>query len=237
MQRSRSSTLTTPNKIHSFVWCHRKLARAVCEREHYMHTYPQGAALNIAMCDEQKRAVGIAVFGYSTGTHKRVVKIAHSLEPWEYLEMQRLWISDDYGHNTESAALGHIMRAMLKPRGVRLVVTYAGGCKNDCGIVYQASAWLYFGRDPCNDFYLTASGEYKNMAAALRFGRVSAKGKTPQQVGEELFGAGEVVESFRYFYAYPIDKGIRRRLSKVAEPYPKTSRMYRRDQQWVQPDE
>ena len=67
--------------------------------------------------------------------------------------MQRLWISDDYGHNSESYVLALTMKLLKEKTDLKVVFTHAGGCKNDCGIVYQASAWLYFGKDVCNDFY------------------------------------------------------------------------------------
>lgn len=212
----------------------REVAKHICETQHYMRTYPSGAKVNIAIMDGNK-VVGICVFGYSTQTDKKVAKVAYGIGKAEYLEMQRLWISDLYGHNTESYSLARIIEKLKADYNLRMVVTHAGGCKDDCGIVYQASGWLYFGSQPCNDFYETEAGEYKNMIAPIRFGRVDAKGKTLQQVGEELFGAGRVVYAHRYFYVYPIDKSIRRRLSKLQQPYPKESKQFRKDQQWVAP--
>lgn len=213
----------------------RPIARADAKRvvmaKHYMKTFPQGAKLHFGVFDGRK-VVGVCVLGYSTGTHSKVKRLTTGLSQRQYIEMQRLWISDTYGHNTESNVLGKLMKA-LKKAGLKIVVTHAGGCKNDCGFVYQASAWLYFGREECRDFYLTEKGEYRNTVAALRFGRIKAKGKTPQQVGEALFGPGKVVESWRYLYAYPIDKGIRRRLSKQQQPFPKVSAEYRFEQKWV----
>ena len=216
----------------SFVYCDRATAKRLCETKHYMKTYPQGAKVNVALMDAG-RVVGICVFGYSSQTDKKVTKLAYGLDKNNYLEMQRLWISDDYGHNTESFVMARVLKKLQRDYDLQLVVTHAGGCKDDCGIVYQASGWLYFGAQPSKDFYLTEAGEYKNIIAPMRFGRVDAKGKTPQQVGEELFGPGEIVDAHRYFYAYPLNKGMRRRLTKLQQPFPKSSAMFRRDQKWV----
>ena len=215
-----------------FVYCDRATAKKVCETRHYMRTYPQGAKVNIALMDSD-RLVGIVVFGYSSQTDKKVAKLAYNIDRSQYLEMQRLWISDDYGHNTESFVLSPVLKKLQTDVGLQLLVTHAGGCKDDCGIVYQASGWLYFGAQPSSDFYLTEAGEYKNIIAPMRFGRVDAKNKTPQQVGEELFGPGQIIYAHRYFYAYPLNKGMRRRLSKEQLPFPKTSAIFRRDQEWV----
>ena len=147
--------------------------------------------------------------------------------------MQRLWISDNYGNNTESYMLAKIMDKIKQDYKIRIVITHSGGCKDDCGIVYQASGWLYFGCSKCDDFYLTDKGEYKNMVAAMRFGRITVKNKTKQNIGYELFGSGKVIESHRYFYAYPLDKSIRRRLNKTALDFPKTSKVFRKNQEWI----
>lgn len=216
-------------------------ARRIVNAKHYMQTFPQGAQVYFGVFDEGK-VVGVAVFGYSSSTKAKVNRLLSlstlaggeiMLKREQYIEMQRLWISDAYGHNTESYCLARIMDAFKTHTDMRLVVTHAGGCKDDCGIVYQASAWLYFGSEPCDDFYRTDAGEYRSLVAALRYGRVDPKGKTRQQQGEEVFGPGEIVNAHRYLYAYPIHKGLRRRLTKATQPYPKQSAHFRFQQRWI----
>lgn len=211
----------------------RRQAAAVVRRWHYMRTFPQGARVNFGFVDPRGNVVGLCVYGYSSATDAKVQGLGVELQREHYLEMQRLWVSDDYGHNSESWLFGRMFARLRRDFGLRLAITHAGGCKDDCGIVYQASNWLYFGASKCSDFYLTAAGEYKNTVAALRFGRVNGKGKTAQQVGEELFGPGQAVEAHRYLYAYPLDRRLRRQLAPKALPYPKSSKRFRRDQQWV----
>lgn len=213
-------------------YCDRQLAKQICETKHYMKTYPSGSKVNISLTDNNK-IVGIIVFGYSSQTDKKINKVSYGLQKNQYLEMQRLWISDDYGHNTESYILAKAIKKLSQDYDLQMIVTHAGGCKDDCGIVYQASGWLYFGASKCNDFYETESGEYKNMIAPIRFGRVNTKDKSHQEIGQELFGNGKVVYAHRYFYVYPINKSIRRRLGKLALPFPKISANFRKDQQWV----
>jgi len=211
----------------------REVAKSLVLNNHYMKTFPQGAKVHLGIYDTTtNKLAGVAVFGYSSSTEQKVKKLVHDIDPTQYIEMQRLWISDQYGHNSESWVLAKIIKLFKQNTNLKIIFTHAGGCKNDCGIVYQASAWLYFGKTKCDDFYLTAAGEYKNIIAAMRFGRVKAKGKTPQQIGEQLFGPGQIINSFRYYYIYPIDKGIRRRLQKLAQPYPKDSTVFRKNQEW-----
>lgn len=212
----------------------RDAAKKIVVANHYMKTFPSGSHFHFGIFDKtNNRVAGVAVFGYSSSTDNKVLNIVEGLKKNEYVEMQRLWISDQFGHNAESYVLGLIINLLKTKTNVKVVFTHAGGCKNDCGIVYQASSWLYFGKEPCNDFFLTKNGEYKNIVAALRFGRVKAKGKTPDEIGIELFGDGAIVKSFRYKYIYPIHKGIRRRLQKISLPYPKDSAAFRKNQKWV----
>lgn len=212
----------------------RSMAKKVVISRHYMKTFPAGSALHFGLVSKQTGKIeGVAVFGYSSSTETKIHQIAPGLKKSEFIEMQRLWISDKYGHNAESYSLGMIMSFLKSNYDLKVVFTHAGGCKNDCGIVYQASSWLYFGKDKCNDFYLTSKGEYKNLIASMRFGRISTKGKTMNEVGLELFGEGRIIESWRYKYIYPIHKGIRRRLEKISMQYPKDSAAFRKDQEWV----
>lgn len=213
-------------------FCDRKGAKKLCENFHYMKTYPQGGLVNIVMKDKNK-AVGICVFGYSSATEAKVRKIVLGLERNEYIEMQRLWISDNFGHNTESYCLSKIIDLLKTYYKLKIIITHSGGCKNDCGIVYQSSGWIFLGVEPCEDFYKTSEGVYKNIIAAMRFGRIVTKGKTKQQIGLELFGRGEIIKAKRYFYVYPICKGIRRRLEKIKLKHPKDSQIFRRNQVWV----
>jgi len=211
-------------------------ARAMIKKFHYMRTFPSGAKVNVGMLDKGK-LVGLIVFGYSSATDAKVARLIPGMKKNEYLELQRMFISDAYGHNSESYLMSRIMKKLKFDLGLRLIVTHAGGCKNDCGIVYQASGFLYFGKQPSSDFFLTKDGEYKNIIAPMRFGRIDSKNKTPQQVGEELFGEGEIVYANRYFYAYPLDKKLRSQLAKKSLEFPKDSANFRKDQKWQNAEE
>lgn len=206
-----------------------KVARKYIKRHHYMGTFPN-AAVSFGIFDGRKLS-GVIAYGYSTATEQKIKKIVPNIKEGEYIEMQRMHLLDTLGMNAESYALGVTLR-MLKDKGVRAVVTHAGGCKLDCGIVYQASNWLYFGKEECRDFYKTKDGDYKNIVAPMRFGRVPKGIKGPENVGQYLFGDGELIESYRYLYVYPTSSGLRKWLEPKALPYPKDSKRFRKNQEW-----
>jgi hypothetical protein len=209
-----------------------KTAKNYTIKNHYMKTFP-----NPKICFGvfyKKRLSGVLTFGLSTSTKQKVQKVIPIIEDGEFLEMQRMNISDVLGFNSESFVLGKVYELFKKNTKVKILLTHAGGCKNDCGIVYQASSWLYFGKEKCNDFYLTKDGEYKNIIAPMRFGRVPKGIKGGQNVGEYLFGEGKLIKSFRYLYIYPLNKGLRNFLERKSVEYPKDSAIFRKNQKWVE---
>jgi len=211
-----------------------KTAKEYTIKNHYMKTFPIPKVCFGVFY--KNRLSGVLTFGESTATKEKVKKIIPNIKDNEFIEMQRMNLLDVLGMNAESYVLGKVYELFKKNTKVKVLITHAGGCKNDCGIIYQSSSWLYFGKDKCEDFYLTKSGEYKNIIAPLKFGRVPKEIKGGQKVGEYLFGEGELIKSFRYLYIYPINKGIRSFLEKKALKYPKDSNVFRKNQQWQNGD-
>ena len=212
-----------------------KTAKEYTVKNHYMKTFPI-AKVSFGVFFKKKLS-GVVSFGYSTATEQKIKKIIPKIEKSEFIEMQRMNLLDDLGHNAESYFLGQIYKLFKKNTGIKILITHAGGCKNDCGIIYQASSWLYFGKEKCNDFYLTKNGEYKNIIAPMRFGRVPKEIKGGQKVGEYLFGDGDLIYSYRYLYLYPLNKGLRNYLQKKSLTYPKDSKNFRLNQKWINGDD
>lgn len=208
----------------------RKLAKNVILKRHYMSTYPTGAFVNFGVVLDGD-LLGVCVYGYSGKTPEKVKRIwPDAKHKSEYLEMQRLWVHDRLGHNTESFVLSQTIKQLKQAYPVRLIVTHAGGCKNDCGIIYQANSWLFFGSTPCVDFYLTDTGQYRNILPLRRQGK--ARGITNEELALREFGPGKFLKTRRYTYAFPIDKRLRKELQAKALPYPKTSDRFRYKQEW-----
>lgn len=211
-----------------------KDAKRITVSNHYMKTWPQGAKMAFGVFYEG-HCNGCMVLGYGPTTEAKVKKWCHNIERHQYIELQRTWVSDRLGHNTESWMMARVMR-YLKDAGVWLVLTHSGGCKDDVGFIFQASGWLYFGGEPCNDFYLTKSGEYRNLVPGVRHGIVPKEiwNQGRQAIGEYLYGPGQVIEARRHLYLYPIKKGLRWRLRKLAKNPPKDPAVFRKDQQWCE---
>lgn len=209
-------------------------AKRLARMYHYMHTSPSGARLAFGIYHQGMPGIrGVCILGKSTATNKKA-SLFPGCQPENLLEMQRLWISDALGHNAESKTLSMVM-AKIKAHypQLKVVITYAGGCKNDCGIVYQSSGFMYLGWEPCDDFYLTDSGKYKNIINVLRFGKAPKELKTVEEKARFVYGPGKLLKTKRFFYFYPLDKVVRRKMKKHCLPFPKNSEHFRKDQKWV----
>lgn len=211
-----------------------RAAKDICVKNHYMHTAPQDARIAYGIFLDSI-CYGVMILGYTPTTNRKISKLINKISKSQYIELQRTWISDELGHNTESWMMSRVMKS-LKRAGIWVVLTHSGGCKDDVGFIFQSSGWLYFGSEPCSDFFLTQEGEYKNIVSAVRFGRVPKEiiKNGNQSVGEYLFGNGCLINARRHLYLYPINKGLRRRLKKLSFPYPKDPANLRYNQAWVE---
>jgi len=211
-----------------------KTAKNYTINNHYMKTFPIPKVCFGVFYNN--KLSGVLTFGTSTATKEKIKKFLPKIEDDEYIEMQRMNILDILGQNSESYVLGKVYELFKKNTKIKVLITHAGGCKNDCGIIYQSSSWMYFGKQKCDDFYLTKNGEYKNIIAPMRFGRVPKNIKGGQNVGEYLFGEGQIINSYRYLYLYPLNKGIRIYLQNKTLPYPKDRKIFRKNQEWQNGD-
>ena len=208
-----------------------KIAKDYTVRNHYMKTFPKPSVCFWVFY--KKRLNGVLSFWTSTATKEKVKKLIPDIGDNEYIEMQRMNVSDLLWQNAESYILGQVYKLFKKNTTVKVLITHSGGCKNDCWIVYQSSSWLYFWKDKCNDFYLTSKWEYKNIVAPMRFWRVPKWIKWWQAVGEYLFWPWELIKSYRYTYLLPLQKWLRKYLEKKALAYPKDSETFRKNQEWI----
>jgi hypothetical protein len=72
----------------------------------------------------------------------------------DVLELTRLWVSDSEGKNTESWFLGRTFK-WLKQNAteIKILLSYSDPNAGHVGIIYQATNWLYQGRNSDDKWY------------------------------------------------------------------------------------
>lgn len=163
----------------------RASARACVLAEHYMRTFPAGASVYFGILhDGMPGLKGVAVFGQSSATKAKAKLFPEDVGPEHIIEMQRLWVSDDLGKNAESKVLSLIMDIFKQAAAhLKVVWTYAGGCKDDCGIVYQSSGFMYVGSEPCT----SAKDHREKRTERKSRGTSTARGTSSKPVATIIF--------------------------------------------------
>lgn len=114
-----------------------KEAQEMVVERHYLHrktnvSYAFGLFFDGKM-------VGVCTFGCPPSRHLQMG--ACPTDPSMVIELNRLWVSDDMGRNTESWFISRAMK-MLPPR---IVVSYADTRYGHIGYMYRASNFNYAG--------------------------------------------------------------------------------------------
>lgn len=188
------------------------VAKALIVAEHYSHNWNTAFGVqNFGLYDAQGLA-GALAYGYlmnpaSAATLARV--------PTEsIIELNRMWIADRLGPNTETAALSRTMR-YLKGEGYQLIQTFADG-RLGVGTVYKAANFGYYGASETL-FHEDASGQAHDDTPFTNTAR--ARGMIRQNL---MHARGELstfsVKTYRYLY--PLTRYARRSILLTPEPYP-----------------
>jgi len=161
------------------------------------------------------RLLGVLQFGYALNP-ARAGKVVAGTGNSEYLELNRMWLSDVAPRNSESRAISYalhyIRRAMPH---VRWVQSYADERCGRWGVVYQASNFLFVGAHRSPFYELDGEVFHKILVTAARRG-----GQRGKHIRANIHRARKI--TFRQFrYVFFIHKGARRHLRLAPQPYPK----------------
>ena len=210
-------------------------ARPIIVNNHYSHTWSSCKyALGLY---KNNLIVGVVVYGYPIGRNA-ALSISPIIKEKEVLELTRLWISDSEGKNTESWLLGQSFKWLKQHASdIKVLISYSDPNAGHVGIIYQATNWLYQGRNSDSKWYLINNELLHPRTVYSRFGtraieelKVIGKIKNVEIV--------EVERKYRYIYILT-GKRERRRIidSLYRKPlsYEKTEHeagVYNTESQW-----
>src|SRR3546814_261925 len=136
----------------------------------------------------------------------------------EYLELNRMWLSDEAPRNSESRAISYaikyIKRACPKVKWIQSFADERCGC---LGVVYQASNFLFVGSHITRFFELDGQTYHEMLLTAHRKG-----GQRGQHLRANLHRAtGRSLRQFRYIYF--VKRASQRDPRMLPKPYPTPS--------------
>ena len=124
-----------------------KLAKDMIVTNHYSHKWNSGfGKINIGIFkkDNSDRCLGVASFGNMM--HPKFYKnICEDIEQNQIIELNRMWIDDELGHNAESILISKSFKIIKhKYPEIKLIQSFADG-RLGCGTIYKATNFRYYG--------------------------------------------------------------------------------------------
>ena len=167
-----------------------------------------------------EKLIGVCCYGQPSAP---IQKHAFADRNFRLYELTRLVIDDKAPKNSASYLISHSLQ-MLKERPCA-VVSYADSAWNHCGIVYQASNWIYTGFTKSHDYLYIVNGiKTHPMTLRDKYGVTNpvewAKENNIEKVRPQI--------KYRYFYLVGTAKQkkymLKRLKYKVVVEYPKTEK-------------
>lgn len=202
--------------------CDRKAAKYAVERWHYSRTMPTARLICYGVW-EHGRFIGSVIYG--RGANNRML-LRYGITQVEGCELVRVALREHVAPVTQIVA--ETLRQLKKSNpGMRLVVSFADPEKGHHGGIYQAGGWMYLGRS-VSTMEFVVKGERTharsvNAASKAARGTVNAKRDGESRVSwlRRMHGRAETIYAPpKHRYVMPLDKGMRRQLTKLAMPYP-----------------
>lgn len=161
---------------------------------------------------EADRFIGVVIYG--RGANDRMSKMV-DLPQTECAELVRVALR---GHVATVSSITARSIKMLKASnpGLRAIVSYADPGHGHHGGIYQAGNWLYLGLGTSNK-ELIIHGRQMHLRSVHAAGWKQSLAWIRVHVDSN---AREVTPPRKHRYAYPLDKPTRRRITKLAKPYP-----------------
>ena len=197
-----------------------KTARRICEKHHYLGSYPGGGLLNFGIFADHA-LVGVAVF--AAGPYN-VHRYFTGAKRGQVITLSRFWLEDRCGRNSESRILGVICRLLRRWQNTaKAIVAYSDPEAGHDGAIYRAAGFLYLGFSVGMQVYRLRDGSiHHSRSISHRYGTHSLK---------YLRGIGVSVEAVpqqpKYLYVTFLDPDWRERLRVPALPFSKSG-----DGQW-----
>ena len=200
-----------------------KLAnRLICEN-HYSGTVPKGIKFHLGIFIDET-LYGVAQLGFGIRPQD-TCKWVEGTTKDEYLELNRLWISDKLGKNAESNSISKALKYVKEKKPeLKWIISFADGMMGKVGTIYQATNFIYTGfRTDSNGIWLTKEGErLHNISLWHKYKKLG--GKTGRAYLETIYGKPlycVVGGQFRYFYFYDKELIKKLRVGTNILPYPK----------------
>lgn len=219
-QRGRGGSIPTsalhgplfPAKAMRLAMIPPRVAREVCERRHYLHTYPGAAILNFGIFVGAS-LLGVAVIGLGPAN---VYRFFADARRDEVACLARFWLDDRLARNAESRALGVLLRLLRRhQQTIKALVAYSDPSVGHDGAIYRAAGFLFLGESDASPYYRMADGRVlHSRTIAHAFGSRSKASLAARGIKFEA-----IEPRPKLIYVALVDPTWRDRLTRPVLPY------------------
>lgn len=193
--------------------CDVKAARFAVEHWHYSQSLPAGKLVKYGVW-ENERFIGCIV--YSRGASDALGR-PFGLDFTTCCELTRIALADHERPVTSYMAESVTMLTDNNP-GLRAIVSFADPDRGHIGRIYQAANWIYTGTtQPGQSVRFEGKWIHDRNLRQSGFGTVS---RGSRLTSEQKRALPRRVTPGKHRYVLPLDKQLRRRVLKLAQPYP-----------------
>lgn len=193
----------------------RRVARFIIRARHYSGRVVQNSTLHLGVFIDGMQ-VGVLQFGYALNPSS-CARIVTGTKNDQYLELNRMWLSDAAPRNSESRSIAYAARYIRRTRPrVMWIQSFADERCGGLGVVYQAAGFDYVGCHVSQFYELDGQIFHKITATAKR-----GKGCTAEEMLRER-RCDVVVHEYRQFrYIRFLAPWWKHRLRLPVLPFPK----------------
>lgn len=134
------------------------LARGIIAAFHYSKTFPDSTIFSFGAYLNGK-LIGVVCYGMG-GCKEQYTAIFPNIENGTYLELTRLWVAYQMPKNSESKIISMSLKQL--PSQYKVILSFADEGQGHCGIIYQATNWIYLGCNNGNSIYVDENGVSKH---------------------------------------------------------------------------
>jgi hypothetical protein len=171
----------------------RNLANDIIIKNHYSHKYYNATYIHLGVFIDGE-LLGVLQYGYAMNPASQASVVANT-EIDEYLELNRMWLDDKAGKNSESKAIAYSIRYIKRkfPK-IKWIQSFADERCGMFGIVYQACSFGFYGEH--TSVFYTLDGQVYHKSLMERNPELSKSAKFLQQNKERA--TSEELRQFRY---------------------------------------
>jgi hypothetical protein len=192
-------------------WATHEAAKYACENWHYSKCIPVGKLVKVGAWENNKY-IGCVIFGRGATPN---LGMPYNLTQDQCVELVRIALTKHKNPVSRIMALAIKFLQKSNPN-LRLIVSFADSSQGHHGGIYQAGNWIYNGQGNPAKFYMIR-GKLTHPRS------IGAKG-----IVQNIHGARQIDPNAKvvdvpgkHRYLMPLDEEMRRRIIKLAEPYPK----------------